>query len=212
MAKIEPFEKYSSRYEEWFERNKFAYESELEAVRKLLPKKGKGIEIGVGSGRFAEPLGIKLGIEPSAKMGEIAKKRGIEVIDGVAEMLPLGDSQFDFGLMVTTVCFLENIEIAFKEVYRVLKSGGLLIIGFVDGESPLGRSYKQSKKENVFYREATFYLVHQIVAYLKKAGFNNFNFSQTIFRDLSEIKEIEPVKEGYGEGSFVVVRAEKRRY
>ena len=209
MAKIEPFEKYSSRYEEWFERNKFAYESELEAVRKLLPEKGRGIEIGVGSGRFAEPLGIKFGIEPSPKMGEIAKKRGVEVIAGVAEMLPFGDSQLDFGLMVTTVCFLENIEAAFKEVYRVLKNGGLLIIGFIDSESPLGRSYKQGKKESVFYREATFYSVGQIVAYLKEAGFNDFDFRQTIFRDLSEIKESEPVKEGYGEGSFVVVKAGK---
>jgi diaminopimelate epimerase len=68
MAKVEPFEKYTSQYEDWFERNKFLYESELAAIREQLPERGKGIEIGVGSGRFAAPLGIKLGIEPSHKI------------------------------------------------------------------------------------------------------------------------------------------------
>ena len=47
-----------------------------------------------------------------------------------AESLPFADSQFDFVLMFTTICFLDDIETAFNEVYRVLKSGGSLIIGF----------------------------------------------------------------------------------
>jgi len=63
MPKVEPFEKYASQYEGWFERNRFVYESELRAIRKQLPGSGKGIEIGIGSGRFAAPLGIKLGLE-----------------------------------------------------------------------------------------------------------------------------------------------------
>jgi len=57
--KIEPFEKYTQKYEDWFERNRFAYESELQAVRAMLPKEGIGVEIGVGSGKFAVPLNIK---------------------------------------------------------------------------------------------------------------------------------------------------------
>jgi len=40
MAKVEPFEKFSSQYEEWFEANRFAYESELQAVKALLPEEG----------------------------------------------------------------------------------------------------------------------------------------------------------------------------
>ena len=39
-------------------------------------------------------------------MKKIAQKGGIEVIDGVAESLPFADSQFDFALMVTTICFV----------------------------------------------------------------------------------------------------------
>jgi ubiquinone/menaquinone biosynthesis C-methylase UbiE len=209
MPKIEPFERYANKYEDWFERNKFAYESELRAIRKLMPKNGEGVEIGVGSGRFAAPLGIKVGVEPSCKMRGIAQKKGIKVIDGVAEELPFSDLQFDFVLMVTTLCFLDDIEAALKEIHRVLKSGGSFILGFIDANSPIGRLYQQQKNENVFYREATFYSVEEVVAYLKKAGFKDFNFKQTLFRTLTDIRDIEPVKEGYGEGSFVVVKATK---
>jgi ubiquinone/menaquinone biosynthesis C-methylase UbiE len=209
MAKTKPFDEYASQYEDWFERNKFAFESELQAIREQLPKSNNGIEIGVGSGRFAAPLGIKIGIDPSRKMREIAQKRGIEVIDGVAESLPFDDSQFDFALMITTICFVDDIEASFQEAYRVLKPDGFLIIGFIDRESDIGKLYQQHKGESVFYRIATFYTVDDIVFNLKKAGFKNFNFTQTIFHNLAEIRDIEPIKEGYGEGSFVVIRAIK---
>jgi len=73
------FDKYYKKYDLWYERNRFAYLSELEAIKKVLPKKGKGLEIGVGTARFAKPLGIKYGIDPSKKMLEIAKKKGVNV-------------------------------------------------------------------------------------------------------------------------------------
>lgn len=210
MPKVEPFERYANKYEDWFERNEFAYESELRAIRKLLPESGEGIEIGVGSGRFAAPLGIKVGVEPSNKMKEIAYKRGIEVVNGVAEALPFDDSRFDFALMVTTICFLDNIETALKEAYRILKPGGCLIIGLIEKNSPVGKLYEQQKRDNVFYKVAVFYSVDEILSYLKETGFKDFNFIQTIFHNLEEIKDIEPVKAGYGEGSFVGIKAMKQ--
>jgi len=210
MPKIKPFEEYPQRYEDWFEKNKFAYESELLAVKKLMPKNGEGIEIGVGSGKFAEPLAIKLGVEPSSKMREIAKQRGIKIIDAVAEKLPFENEKFDFALMVTTICFLDDIETAFREAYRVLKPNGSLIIGFVDKHSPLGELYQKHKMKNVFYKIATFYSVDEVISYLNKTGFKNFTFVQTIFNNLEEIKNIEPIEKGYDKGSFVVIRAIKK--
>ena len=209
MAKTKPFDEYASQYEDWFARNKFAFESELRAIKEKLPKSNNGIEIGVGSGRYAVPLGIKVGIDPSSKMREIAQKRGIDVIDGVAESLPFDDARFDFALMVTTVCFVDDIEASFQEAYRVLKPGGYLIIGFIDRKSPVGKLYKKHKLESVFYRIATFYTVDEVVSQLKKASFKTFNFTQTIFHDLAEIRDIESIKQGYGKGSFVVVKAIK---
>ena len=68
------FDRYYKRYDAWYNKNKFAYLSELEAIKELLPKKGKGLEIGVGTARFAAPLGITTGVDPSENMLKIAKK------------------------------------------------------------------------------------------------------------------------------------------
>lgn len=67
MPKIEPFEKYAARYEDWFVKHRFAYESELMEIKAQLPESENSIEIGVGSGRFATPLGIELGVEHSSE-------------------------------------------------------------------------------------------------------------------------------------------------
>lgn len=135
MARVEPFEKYTQRYEDWFEAHPYVYESEIKAIQSLLLPVKESVEIGVGSGRFAIPLGIKYGLEPSTRMMEIAQKRGIKVVAGIAENLPFVEARFDLVLMVTTICFLD---------------------------------------------------------------------------DLENITEVEPVKSGYGEGSFVVIRAQKQ--
>jgi len=205
MPKTEPFDKYIDQYEDWFVQNRYAYQSELEAVRRHLPAQGKGLEIGVGSGLFAEPLGISHGIEPSAEMRKLAVKRGIHVIHGVAEKLPVGDHLYDYAVMVTTICFLDDVLVALQESRRILRPGGKLIIGFVDRNSPIGQLYQKHKDENVFYREARFYSVDQVTAYMKLAGFYEFFYTQTIFSMLDEISKPEEIKEGYGEGSFVVI-------
>ena len=209
MSKEEVFSKHVSQYEAWFKKNRFAYLSELKAIREVIPEKEPGLEIGAGTGRFAVPLGIGLGVEPSEKMARVAKQRGMEIIKGVAESLPFRDASFGFVLMVTVICFFDDVEAALSEAGRVLKPGGSLIIGFIDRESPLGKVYQSRKKENPFYRVAQFFSAEEVISFLEKFNFGNFSFLQTIFRPLEEIKEPEPVKEGYGEGSFVIVRASK---
>jgi len=209
VARIEPFEKYSKKYEDWFEKNKFVYESEIQAIKELFPKVKKSIEIGVGSGKFAIPLGIKTGVDPSPRMRKIAEQKGIKVINAVAEELPFENFQFEVVLMVTTICFVDNLNLAFREAYRILKLGGYLIIGFVDKDSSLGKLYQQYKEKSLFYNIATFYSVKEVVYNLSKVGFKEFDFRQTIFHGLNEIKDVESVKKDYGEGSFVVIRARK---
>jgi len=204
---VTTFDKHREDYEAWFAANPQAYEAELRAVRALLPEAGNGLEIGVGSGRFAAPLGIRYGVEPSRAMREKARERGIKVIKGVAEALPFGEQEFDFALMVTTICFLDDMDLAFGEVLRVLKPDGCFIIGFVDRESPLGKFYQARKAKSTFYKEATFFSVDELIIHLKEAGFRRFTFRQTLFRPLQEISASEPVKEGHGEGSFVAIKA-----
>ena len=209
MPKIEPFEKHTIKYDKWFEENKYAYQSEVNAIKAILPKFSNGLEIGVGSGKFAVPLAIKFGVEPSTKMRKIAEKRGIKVLDGVAENLPLNSESFDLVLMVTTLCFLDDAKKAFSEIYRILKPGGFFINGFVDKNSRIGKIYQKYKEKSIFYKIAIFYSTEEVISLLKEAGFKNTEFRQTIFKSLDKINKVEPVKDGYGEGSFIAIRAQK---
>jgi len=209
MPKTGPFQKYAKKYEDWFNENKYVYQSEVNAIKEILPEFKSGIEIGVGSGKFALPLKIDLGIEPSSKMRKIAETRGITVVDAVAENIPFEDESFDMVLMVTTLCFLDDARKAFSEIYRVLEPKGYFVNGFVDKNSRIGRIYQKNKDKSIFYSIAVFYSTEEVIKLLKEAGFKNIEFRQTIFNTLNNIKKVEPVKEGFGEGSFIVVLAQK---
>ncbi len=206
------FNDHVAEYEAWFDQYPEVFRSEMEAVREMLPEGDKllGIEIGLGTGRYAQALQIKEGIEPAANMRNIAFKRGIETMDAMAEKLPYGDLRFDFVLMLFSIAYFKNLRQAFSEAYRVLKNDGVLVIGFIDRNSALGQAYEQHKAESTFYRNANFYSVQKVVDELTEAGFRYFDFRQTLFGDLDDIREYQPSLEGYGQGSFVVVRAAKK--
>ena len=144
-----------------FKENKYAYQSEINAIKDILPSFYSAIEIGVGSGKFALPFKIKLGVEPSAEMKKIAENRGITVLDGVAEDLPLENERLDLALMVTTLCFLDDAKKAFSEVYRILKPGGYFVNGFIDKNSRIGKLYQKHKDRSILLvgkRDTYFYL------------------------------------------------------
>ena len=199
------FETAAERYDEWFERHPLAYRSELAAVRALLPETGRGLEIGIGTGRFALPLGISEGVEPAAAMRRVAEGRGLKVFDAVAENLPYPDGSFDFALMVTTLCFVDDPPGALREAWRILKPGGRLVVGLVDADSELGRQYAARKTESPFYRNARFFSAPATIQLLDDAGFGNLRCRQTLFQGLEERGEPQPIEEGFGRGGFVAL-------
>jgi SAM-dependent methyltransferase len=207
--RVAPFVHHHQLYESWFERHCAAYLSELIALRALLPWTGRGLEIGVGGARFAAPLGVEFGIDPAPEMLAYARSRGVRVVCAIAEALPFAQATFDYALVVTTICFVEDAAAMLAEARRVLKPGGELVIGFIDSSSALGRHYQAHREENVFYRDARFYSGDEVERLLGEAGFGAPVWAQTISRPLPEIREIEPVRAGRGQGSFVVVKASR---
>ncbi|WP_282049575.1 class I SAM-dependent methyltransferase [Maribacter aquivivus] len=199
-------------YEQWYKDYPQVFESELLAIKEQLqklPENLKGIEVGLGTGRFSESLGIKEGVEPSKEMAALAIKRGVSVINGHAEQLSFGDLKFDFVLFVT-VCHLDNIKHAFAEAYRVLKPKGTILVGFLDRERSVAQQYLERRHRSTFFANANFYTVSRIKILLNEAGFKNLEFNQTLFGNLDEIEDVQIPKEGFGEGSFIVVKATKK--
>lgn len=162
--------------------------------------------MGIGSGRFAVPFGITVGVEPSAKMALKAQKLGITVYPNVAENLPFNNGEFDFLLMVTTICFVDDVLQSFREAFRVLKSNGCIIIGFIDRESELGKKYSNPQNRSVFYQDAIFFTPEEIKNYLTDAGFEDVTFTQTLIPEETE----KIIQEGFGKGAFVVIKAVKK--
>jgi SAM-dependent methyltransferase len=205
------FDEHIAEYEEWFDKYNNVFLSEVAAILELFPEGDNlyGLEIGTGTGRFSEALGIKEGVDPSRAMREKAGEKGINVRDARAEALPFKDMSYHIVLIVFCISYFENLHEAFKEAYRVLKDEGVLILGFIDKNSAIGEFYESRKPESIFYKHANFYSVEKITEELRKVGFKQLSYSQTLFHPLDEIDEMEIPKPGYGEGSFVLIKSIK---
>jgi len=201
------FDRHYKRYDSWYTKNKFAYLSELEALKKVVPPVGKGLEIGVGTGRFAAPLGIEYGIDPSKNMLKIAQKRGITVRQGQGERLSFAGSSFDYVAIIITLCFARAPRKVLAQAWRVLRKGGKIIIGIIDKNSFLGKLYRS--KKSVFYKQAKFFGIEELTGLLKEARFNRMCYYQAVFKAPNAIKSVEKARLGYGKGGFVVIGARK---
>jgi len=207
--RVRPFEEHTERYEAWFDAHPRTFLSEVEALRPLIPA-GAGLEVGVGTGRFASALGIGAGVDPSERMLERARARGVDVRVGVAEALPYPDAAFEVVLMVTTICFVDDLARSLREARRVLAPGGTLALGFIDRDSPLGRGYEARRELSPFYAAARFRGATEVIEALGRAGFEVVGIRQAIFGDPAGVDASSTARPGHGEGGFVAVSARSR--
>jgi len=213
MDTVNPFDCYALAYDEWFDsEGKIIFETEVRAFRELanmLPK--PWIEIGVGTGRFAEALGIRTGLDSSAKMLEIAGRRGIETYSGQAERLPFDSSSFGTAFLIVTLCFLPAPVAALKETHRILIPGGKIVVGVVLRSSPWGRLYYKKKQGgHHLYKDATFYSYEELSSMLLTCGFIIEKVISTLFQKPDKIKNIELPRTGFSpEAGFTIIVAGK---
>lgn len=200
-------DKQVARYESWFEKHPAVFQSEVSLLRSMLPA-GIGFEVGIGTGLFAKEFGIRMGNDPSEAMLRVAQRRNLITYRCKGNSLPFHDGYFDFVLMVTTICFLDDVAGTLKECFRVIRPGGCVVVGFVDKESVIGKAYLTAREKSLFYKEAEFYSVREVRLFLKDSGFTVKQVRQTLFGELNGITEIQRHLEGSGKGGFVAVLAE----
>jgi hypothetical protein len=63
----------------------------------------------------------------------------------------------------------------------------------------------------VFCREATFHSAEEVGRLLREQGFAIGARARTLVQPLSDIRAIEPLRPGRGQGAFVVVAATDRK-
>lgn len=206
--KITVFEENAREYDRWYDDNLAMYRAELLAVKKEIPAEKIGLEVGVGTGRFASLLNIPFGVDPAETMAKMAQKKGIDAVCACAENLPFHNGSFDFVIFVTTLCFLADPLIALQEARRVLKEKGRIIIGFIDKDSVIGKQYQKHKEAHKFFKYANLEGITEVTDLLTNSGFHDFKFFQTLIRPMTIT--IEMPQPGYGKGSFIVVRGIKK--
>jgi SAM-dependent methyltransferase len=167
-----PFDEYTHHYDLWFDtKGRGIYLHEVWALCGLIPG-GRGIEVGVGTGRFAGFLNIKFGVDPSANSLKLAKGRVKNLVCGYAEDLPFKNGSFDFALVVVSICFFDDILRAFSEIGRILKVGGKLILGFVPRNTCIGEFYVyKGLGGHRFYKYAKFFTEGEIERIANSEGF-----------------------------------------
>ncbi len=101
----------------------------------LIPEAGKKyVDIGCGTGNYTVALAEKgfdfTGIDPSEKMLSTAraKKPDIKWVCASAEDLPFQDKSFDGAIGTLTIHHWSDLEKAFAEIRRTLRSGGRIVL------------------------------------------------------------------------------------
>jgi ubiquinone/menaquinone biosynthesis C-methylase UbiE len=171
----DPFDKIAEVYDRWYDSAEGAaiFREELACLQLVCPeRRGRWVEVGIGTGRFASALGIAEGIDPSAKMLEYAARRAARTHLGSAESLPFPDAAFDGALMALTLCFVADADQALRESFRILRPAGVLLLGIVPADSPWGRAYARKAAEgHPVYALAHFHTLPEIVTLAEGAGF-----------------------------------------
>ena len=208
------FDRLAPAYDAWFEREgKLIFDIEVQAFRGMLSTLPKPwLEVGVGSGRFAQALGIETGIDPSAEMINMARSRGITAIQGRGEEELFKEESFGTVFLIVTLCFVDPPEAVLKEAYRILKPDGEVVLGLVLKESPWGKFYERKKKQgHRFYSYATFYEGSEVIRLMVKSGFITERIISALFQEPNNVQHMEEPVEGYSPNAgFTIIVAGKQ--
>ncbi|GGG59739.1 type 11 methyltransferase [Kocuria dechangensis] len=204
------FDARAEQYDRWFDEHTALYRAELTAVAELLaPVRAaagagaEGLEIGVGTGRFAAPLGISHGLEPAPRMARLARARGIDVVAGVAEDLPFGTGRFAYTALLTSLCFVTDPARALREARRVTVGGGAVLVAYLNRVGPPGQELAARQAEDPYYSHAHLMTTPELEALLRGAGFLPEDSRQV----LAGPEGAPVVRPGAEEGLFCVLRA-----
>jgi len=197
---MNPFDAEAARYDAWFDspRGTILFANELAALQLLW---GAGfhpaVEIGVGTGRFAQALGIEQGVDPAAGALRLAGARGIRTTLARGESLPFGDGTFQGAALITSLSFAADPVAVLGEIARILCPGGHVLVGEIPRDSIWGRRCQRKKDDgDPFFAGMRSLIAGEIVALLAGAGFKPVAFASTLIESTPDFPRTESPRPG----------------
>ena len=209
------FDAYADKYDSWFdsEPGKTIFVMEVECLQPLLHSYPPPyLEVGVGSGRFAQALGIEYGVDPSSTLLEKAQSRHIKVQKAIGEKLLFLNGSFGGVLIALTLCFVDDPAQVLREVSRVLIPGGGLVLGLILKDSPWAEFYSSKGKEgHPIYSKARFFSRNEVENLLHQSGFDLLQYRSVLVQPPGQSSyHYEQPVDGYSEfAGFVSVGSRK---
>ncbi|AHF79993.1 class I SAM-dependent methyltransferase [Thermococcus paralvinellae] len=224
---VQYFDKIAHRYDTWYQTKVGQYVDRTE--KKLIfsmikTKRGKALDLGCGTGNYTTELYRRgfdvIGVDLSQEMLKIAKSKlpNVLFIRANAYNLPFKKEVFDLVLSVTMFEFIYEPEKVLNEIHRVLKPGGEVVIGTMNGRSLwfLFKRFKSIFIETA-YRYARFYTPKELETLLTNTGFDNVESRGIIFFPpfFPFVEIAEKVDQKFNKnlksiGAFIAVRGIKK--
>ena len=130
---------YYNEFSDWYEDHRHGgYHDLIDDLESDLLRKyvmGRDVlEVGCGTGlilRRVEPLARRaIGVDLSEGMLSQAAARGLDVVEADARALPFADGSFDVTCSFKMLAHVPNVEKAVREMTRVTRPGGHLLLEF----------------------------------------------------------------------------------
>ena len=128
---------------------------------------GKAVlDLGCGEGRYSRKLKKRganvTGIDPVPEFIERARSLDTvsKYVEAKAENLPLDDSSFDLVLSYLSIVDIVDLESASREIARVMRPGGQLVIVNISNLASTTPGWVKDKEGNKIYRTVDRYMEH----------------------------------------------------
>ncbi len=160
------------------------------------------LDVGCGEGRYARKLAARgalvTGVDPVQAFIDVARERlpSGTFVTGFGETLPLQDASFDVVLSYLSIVDMPDYVSAIKEMARVLKPGGRIVIATVSNVASTTEGWVKDASGARLYRTVDRYM-EEFAMDLAWSGLTVVNFHRPLSHILEAFFACGPVMDGF---------------
>jgi len=215
------FDEWPEKYDAWFSTPVGAlvrkYERDL-LLDLLSPQTGEVIlDAGCGTGVFtldflnagSRVVGLDISLPMLLRANQKSKGIPLDLVLGDMTALPFPESSFDKAVSVTALEFIEDGKGAIRELFRVTRKGGAIVVATLNRLSPWAeRRKEEASKGHPIFKKAVFRSPDELLSLAPAAGIVRTAIHFQKDNDPDRAPEIEWDGQGRGldTGAFVAAR------